>query len=388
MVHLDLNQIGGSSGDSTSNGFSTYRLGRPDAAQLTTPQFSQTPTGLRLLASELGQFQEWLIHYQPDFHLLTPSEQAYQIRNHYDRYTVYGILPPLPSLKSRIFRINSHRVIPNAQVQTLVHDLETKLVRAFLSDTTRSDYKLYAGDIINARLRIKQIDDPVAQFLYCPLTDIAENLNGIGQLHYNLTAHAIEYALNNANLAKSAVTDILNATINIFIKGGCRLVRLFIDPDLLQYFLDQISTYITENPPETQTLILNAIRTACDANTISDMVYNRMYSLLSSTADLWNNLDFNASIPNKDPFSRYNAPQLGRLASLRIAHLETMEPVDILELYLRFFIPNTTTLHYTSIKDLFQFLTQPEILSQQIPNRPTKFRGGRCTRRDLNLAEE
>lgn len=394
MVHLDENQIGGSPVDSTSDGFSTYRLGRPDAAQLTTPQFTQTPEDLRLLTPELGQFQQWLIQHQPDFHLLTPSEQVDQARSYHDHFAVYGSLPPLPPFKPRIFRINSHRVLPNPKVQALVHDLETQLVRTVLSDTLRWDYKLYAGDLITARLRIKQIDDPVAQFLYCPLTDMAENLNGICQLHYNLTAHAIEYALNNANLAKTAVTQILNATAQIFVKGGCRLVCLFIDPDLLQYFLDNVSTYITENPPETKTLILNAIRTACDAHTISEMVYNRMYSLLSSTAELWNNLDFNASIPNKDPFPRYSAPpsyqegQPDRLAASRVAHLETMEPVKILELYLRFFIPNTTTPHYTSIKDLFIFLTQPEILSQRIPNRPNKFRGGQCARRDLNLAEE
>ena len=388
MVHLDPNPIDASPVDSTSDGFSTYRLGRPDAAQLTTPQFSQTPTGLRLLAVELGQFQQWLIHHQPDFHLLTPSEQKDQTRSHYDHFAVYGSLPPLPPFKPRILRINSHRVIPNTQVQALAHDLETRLVRTVLSDTVRLNYKLHISDVINARLQVKHIDDPVAQFLYCPLADLAENLEGICQLHFNLTAHAIEYALNNANLAKSAVTQILNATTQIFISGGCRLLRLLIDPDLIQYFLDKIGTYITENPPETQTLILNTIRTACDANTISEMVYNRMYSLLSSTAGLWNNLDFNASIPNKDPLSNYNASQRGQLVSSRIAHLETMEPVKILELYLRFFIPNTTTRYYTSIKDLFEFLTQPEILSQQIPNRPNKFQGGRCTRRDLKLADE
>ena len=394
MVHADQNQISESPVDSTWDEFNIPSLDRPGAVLPITPILLQTPTGTRSLASELNQFQQWLIHHQPDFHLLTPSEQVDQARSHYDHFAVYGSLPPLPPLKPRIFRINSRLVMPNAQVEALVHDLETQLVRAILSDTLRWDYKLHIGDVINARLRIKQIDDPVAQFLYCPLTDMVENLEGICQLHFNLTAHAIEYCLNNANLAKSAVTQILNATTQIFIKGGCRLVRLFIDPDLLQYFLDKIGTYITETPPETQTLIVDTIRTACDAHTISEMVYNRVHAVLSSTADLWNNFDFNASIPNKDPFSRYNAPlsllegQLDRLAASRIAHLETMEPVKILELYLRFFIPNTTTPHYTSIKDLFIFLTQPEILSQQIPNRQNKFRGGRCTRRDLNLAEE
>lgn len=337
--------------------------------------------------SLLYKFKQWLVDNHPGFHRLSPLEQKDQTLSHYDQYAIYARLPPLPSKEPRIFVMDGQVVVPNAKLKALTQNLETKLTQIFLFNPDRSNCTLQLSNLITQLRIMDKIDDFVVQFLCYTLSSTTRNLVGAYQLYHNLVSHVIQYSLNNVRLADSSVVGVLKAIEEICINDGYRFIRLLTDPDLLQDFIDKIETYISNNPPEIQALILDAVRTACRVDTLCEMIYNRIHSLLSDTVDSWNNLDRNECVPNIDPFSKYNAPQpsQGPVTSSRIAHLETKEPLEILELYCRFFIPKTTAAHYNSIKDLYVSITQPETLLS-IANRTEQPVRGRCTRKDLKPA--
>ncbi len=349
------------------------------------------------VVTQVEKFRWWLTDYQPGFSALPESEQKNLAGSYFDQYARSGRLPPLPKDELIIPMTPGKKAIPNAKINDWVQNLETQLVQTFLHDTQLRDNLQWIEDTISTIVD-KKVDQVVAGYLTYPLIYRANKLNGIYQILQNLIHHSIRYSLEQARFRTPDLKMILNVVSQISLNDGYRLVRVYGDQSLVEEFIAKFDPYISNNSAEMCTDIKDTIRKGCSLDTLYEMIYDRIYSLLSNGLNPDIAYDFNQSpmiykfeqlfIPDNQSLSHKWYDDIPAVSNphleSRLRSLETMTNEEHMELYLRVFMPKTTMRFYATIKDVFLFITQPENL-WTIANKPQKRIKGRCTQKDIQV---
>lgn len=327
-----------------------------DLASDSISESSVVPT-FNPLPIELQHFQTWLQKYHPGFCNLPLSKQFQQCSRFLSIFIHKGILPPLPLPDSRIRLHPGKYALPLPPLQNLRHNFNTQLIRSFFQDPKFSNYTRIVFNTVHQSLISNQIDSLVCKFLVLSLTETADHLDAIYHLHLGLISHSLQYYLLKTNLAHSDITSILNATTQIFLHDGYRLLSILFNPDFLETFIHLFDSFLLTVPPDLKSLVASTIRLSCSLDSIFDMIDDRLYSLFSKSSTPWTN--FHVDTLFSDPPSDTDGFDTSHdhYQNSRISNLRSLSRPDTIQLFLRLFVPDTTILFQGSIHSLSSFLT-------------------------------
>lgn len=342
--------------------------------------------------SDLLKFRQWLHDYQPGFRDLAESEQQQQVCCYYDQYIRFGRLPLLP-VQIDISQSCQPRE-PNAKVKALVHNLETRLVKAFLYNSAQTDWTSWIRQTITELIECNKIDLVVADHLTYPLTRRANKLIGMHRLHHGLWYQSLEYTLYNQGLPESEV-GILGNRIKDLIRNNHRYTRIFRDPGLVEELLQQLDPDISYQTVETRNRIRRSLRLGCQRDTLVEMIYTRSRMAISCPVGSWSRTYTNVGKPKSDSirlesivgWEDDDAMEEENLSQSRLSSFGEMTDLEKMEWYMRFFMPQTTLEFYTEIKEVVQYVWHPEAL-ENLAIRNIKRIKGRCTSKDLLMIQK
>ena len=340
--------------------------------------------------TQLQDFRTWLQKYHPGFCNLPESEQLRQCSRFFSVYIHEGVLPPLPVPDSRIRIHPGKYAVPLEPVHNILYNLKTQLIDAFFKDPKFSNYTRIVFNTVHQCLMSNQIDSLVSKFLILSLTEMADHLDAIYHFHLNLISHSLQYYLLKTNVAHSDITSIINASTQIFIQGGYRLVGILFKPDLLEDFIRRFDPFLVTVPSNLKSLIADTIRLSCSIDSIFDMIDNLLYSVFCSSSTPWEDIQvetFCSDFPSgpHTPDTTYDAHQ-----NSRISNLSSLSRSDSIQLFLRLFIPNTAILFQGSVQALCIFLTDSDsdyrkgIMTSCQSLKPVP---SRCTYLDLQIID-
>jgi hypothetical protein len=329
-------------------------------------------------AAQFPGFKMWLLSYQPGFTDLASEIQESRAREYFDQLQLTGRLPSLPTETPGFMMIQDKtqilRVIasPHPSVTQWLESLKNQLLRSFLSDPTHHPHEQSEQRL--GRLVTGQCIDPqIKMYLSYMLTERYNFLLGIFRLVYSLYINNLKSSLRKMHIALQSTEKILKVVENILNQSHYIYMAIFSKEQLVDQLIRSLNPHIRQSRPTVIEKINLSIRHASQVHTLLERIKDNVDTFL-----MYPHLGVRR--PTSDAVEailRYQPEctvQIGGLhtaihtdeeviaANRRVATLNTLSSEELIELYVRVWVPDISRLFYKSITAAATYIIHPESL--------------------------
>jgi len=350
-------------------------------------------------ATEFPGFKIWLLSYHPGFTDLTSEVQESRAREYFDQLQLTGRLPPLPLEMPGFMMLQDQteilRVIasPHPSVTQWLESLEHPLLHSFLSDPTHHPHE-QSEHRLDRLVTAQCIDPQIRLYLSYMLTERYNLLLGIFRLVYSLYINNLKSSLRKMHIALQSTEKILKVVENILNESRYIYMAIFSNEQLVDQLIQSLNPHIRHSRPTVIQKINLSIRQASQVQTLLELITEDVHRFI-----MFPHLGVRRSTSNPvEAVLRYRPESTDQIggqhiathtdeeviaANRRIATLNALSSEELIELYVRVWVPDISRLFYKSIKAAATYIIHPESL---IVTTPAIVRT-RCTYIDVSYEE-